>query len=84
MAMVPGSLTAGSNQGEYCILINRKFHLLESEVVICKVKKVTFSRTANSIKGFDFTRVMVLASREESFFRFLCVHLLLLVFLVGG
>lgn len=46
-----------------------KFNLLESEVVICEANKVTFSRTGNSIKGFDFARVMVLASREESFFQ---------------
>lgn len=35
-------------------------------------KRVTFSRTGDSGKGSDFARVMVLASREESFADF-CV-----------
>lgn len=43
--------------------------------------KVTSWRAGNSMKDFDFVGVIVLASKEKKFCRFLCVHLLLLVFL---
>lgn len=60
-----------SSQEECCILICQKFHLLRVSWYL-QGNKVTFSRTGNSIKGFDFASVMVLASREESFADF-CV-----------
>lgn len=51
---------------------------------ISEGNKVTSWRAGNSMKDFDFVGVIVLASKEKKFCRFLCVHLLLLVFLVGG